>query len=640
MGLKDRWARWLYALLFCVVVPILLILWAAAAENSIKLPSYGTPEIAAAILIVGGTLIASAMLFLWLQGGGLPMNAFPPPRYVGTGPYRIMPHPIYVGFTLLCLGVSMAERSRSGLWLVTPAVGLGCAALVLGYEAGDLRRRFRSSQFSSWLPEDTETAPAMIDRARFLLFTVVPWLALYAIMAAAGVPADAVDIRLPFERRIPVIEWTEVIYASPYIAVPLAGAMARSRSTLRKLMIRSWLAMAVAFPLYLALPVIVPRPPFNPTTALGRLLQWERGLDPPVAAFPSFHVIWAILCAETFADRGRFALNAARIWAAAVSVACWTTGMHSLADILSGCVLAWMALASERIWRWLRMAVEKIANSWREWRLGPVRFINHGLYGGIAGGSAILIVAFLVGPGHTIAIVVTGAAAIAGAALWAQWIEGSSRLLRPFGFYGGMFGVVIAAGIGALAGWDFWLLTAAYCMAAPVMQSIGRLRCLVQGCCHGRAASSWVGIQYTRPESRVVRIAHLNGVPVHPTPLYSIIWNGLVFVVLARLWAAGVPLHFVAGIYAILTGLGRFVEEEYRGEPQTPYIAGLRLYQWVAIGTVVVGAAVTALGSSDRPPSPSLNAQGVVLAFVFGLISACALGLDFPNSNRTLARLT
>ena len=42
-------------------------------------------------------------------------------------------------------------------------------------------------------------------------------------------------------------------------------------------------------------------------------------------------------------------------------------------------------------------------------------------------------------------------------------------------------------------------------------------------------------------------------------------------------------------------GLGRFVEEAYRGEVQTPFLFGLRLYQWMAILSIVLGAICTTI---------------------------------------------
>jgi drug/metabolite transporter (DMT)-like permease len=88
-----------------------------------------------------------------------------------------------------------------------------------------------------------------------------------------------------------------------------------------------------------------------------------------------------------------------------------------------------------------------------------------------------------------------------------------------------------------------------------------------------------------------------------------------------------------------LNGLGRFAEEAFRGEPQTPIYARLRLYQWIALVQIVVGAIITALGKSGPSPAPAPNVGGTVVAIVFGVIYALALSVDFPESKRRFSRL-
>jgi prolipoprotein diacylglyceryltransferase len=222
-----------------------------------------------------------------------------------------------------------------------------------------------------------------------------------------------------------------------------------------------------------------------------------------------------------------------------------------------------------------------------------------------------------------------------GAGLWAQLVEGSSRLRRPFGFYGGLIG----GGIACLFFKDRWTLLAATCLAAPWMQAIGRLRCLVNGCCHGRQTTPAIGIRVTHPRSRVPRMAELAGVSIHATQLYSILTNVFLGLLLARMWMSGCPLALISGIYGIGNGLSRFAEEAYRGEPQTPFVFGLRLYQWLAIATVCAGATLTVF-DSPGPPALHLTLSQFALAAVFGCIGGAAMGVDFPESNATFARLT
>jgi hypothetical protein len=292
------------------------------------------------------------------------------------------------------------------------------------------------------------------------------------------------------------------------------------------------------------------------------------------------------------------------------------------------------------VWESLRAIAELLANSWREWDFGAVRVINHGGWAALGTVAGIGLAASLAGRANVPAVLLAAFAGLAGAGLWAQFIEGSPRLLRPYGYYGGVVGVAL----GCLAahfvlGTDAWLLLAAYAVAAPWIQAAGRVRCLVQGCCHGARAPESVGIRYEHPRSRVCRLSNLAGIPVHPTPLYSILWNAVPALLCARLWGAGSPLPAIVGVYLILTGAGRFVEESRRGEPQTPVFARLRLYQWIAAGTVAAGAVSMCVTTTAQTPAPEPSLTGLAAAALFGAATWFALGVDFPRSNRRFARL-
>jgi prolipoprotein diacylglyceryltransferase len=230
-------------------------------------------------------------------------------------------------------------------------------------------------------------------------------------------------------------------------------------------------------------------------------------------------------------------------------------------------------------------------------------------------------------------------AAVLGAALWAQVVEGSPQLLRPYGYFGSVFMVIAVTIVASLLGADPWLLFVSFGVGSCFTYAFGRMRCLVQGCCHGREASLFHGIRYRHPLSRVVRMSSLGGVPVYPTPLYSMIWMVFVGLVLIRLWSIAAPLQFIAGTYFVLVGLGRFVEEHFRGEPQTAVIAGLRLYQWLTIAFVVGGAVAMTLGPDAAPAVPPFDPRLLSIAAVVGAICYMAYGMDFPASGRRFARL-
>ncbi len=198
-----------------------------------------------------------------------------------------------------------------------------------------------------------------------------------------------------------------------------------------------------------------------------------------------------------------------------------------------------------------------------------------------------------------------------------------------------------AGAVAALVlGYDASLLFAAMAIAAPWIQAVGRLRCLIQGCCHGREAPEWLGIRYWDQRSRVCSFGGLRGKPLHPTPLYSMVACLMIGVMGARLWSLGASEGMIIGVYLLLSGLCRFVEESYRGEPQTPWVANLRLYQWLAIVLIVAGAITTTLAGSPVPATGlSLAAPIVGFSMLFALVCLFAFGIDFPKSTRRFARL-
>ena len=93
------------------------------------------------------------------------------------------------------------------------------------------------------------------------------------------------------------------------------------------------------------------------------------------------------------------------------------------------------------------------------------------------------------------------------------------------------------------------------------------------------------------------------------------------------------------GLYLILAGIGRFVEEAYRGEVQTPIIRGLRLYQWTAIASVILGIGLSMVPSGWPELAPGEPLSIIGSAVAGGLITTFAMGVDFPNSNAPFSRL-
>jgi protein-S-isoprenylcysteine O-methyltransferase Ste14 len=638
----------LYGLLFAVIVPLALIAWAGKLDQRLALPALHFAAAGAAVAFTGFAIMAAGMWSLVVRGGGLPMNAFPPPRLVRSGVFRWVSNPIYLGFGCVAGGTALFAGSGAGLYVVTPVLMLAMIALVVGYERPDLLRRFgddaRVRPLLS-LPAATDVPPTIANRVAVILWVLVPWVAVYFYIQALGVPADRFDLSLGFERPWPVLQWTVAVYVSAYLQAPLAVIIAASQRGLRRFALAGALASIVVGICWIVIPAVVVHRPYTPSGPLGQVLTFERALDAGTVSFPSMHVVWALIAADVWADRARVSGHRiwrvfGYLWAIAIAATTITTGMHYVLDIAAALPVYLVVRNPDALWARLRGAAEWMANSWREWRMGPLRVINYGLYAFVGAEIFILVAGMAIGPVYALSVVWVGTCILVGAGLWAQWLEGSPRLLRPFGWYGGMAGAIIGALTARAAGVPLLPLLASCAVAAPWLQIMGRMRCLVQGCCHGGSAGETIGIRYLHRRSRVMQIPNLAGVAIHPTPLYSIIGNVVLGVLMARLRVMGAPDAFVLGAYLMLAGIARFAEESFRAEPQTPRVGGLRVYQWFAIASLVGGMVVSVVPSVARAGGFAAPTMGLVLgALALAVASGFAMGVDFPNSNARFSRL-
>jgi protein-S-isoprenylcysteine O-methyltransferase Ste14 len=618
----------LYSATFVLLLPLALIAWASATAKIVHLPAIASLPLGLTLAILGALLLLSGMRDLWIYGGGLPMNAHPPPRYVDRGVYRLLPHPIYTGFCILCLGTSISAGSASGLWLISPIAMLGCAALVIGYERHDLRERFGSIP-RGLLPADSPSPSSISDIFACYTFAIFPWFVLFAGVLFLGKAFVPTHTLLAFSNGLFFINVSKVIVTSAFVGFALAPFVANRQGDVRRIAVHSLAAMGFACAVFLAMRIVLPH--------LG---YWTQTINNEWSYFPSVSIIWGALFAGALEERWPSLRWISRSWLILLVASCILADSNGVFRVLGGVVTVTLAWNVGWIWQEIRTTAERVANSWREWRIGPVRIINHGAYAGLGAFVAIWMDIVLAGPGHRNGILFASTVAVAGASLWAQYVEGSPQLLRPFGFYGGLLGGTIGALAAPLFHTSIWLLLAVFSVSGPWAQAAGRLRCLVQGCCHGRPAAATVGIRYVHPNSRVCRLTSWTAVPLHPTPVYSILWNLAVALIQLNLWMQHTSLQLIVGLYFILNGIGRFAEEAWRGEPQTKVVAGLRLYQWAAVASVVLGALFTCFDNGEVTPAPIFQWNAILPAAVFGCVVFCAMGVDFPNSRRRYSRLT
>ena len=208
------------------------------------------------------------------------------------------------------------------------------------------------------LPADEESSPSISERLRFIPYVIIPWVLLYAVTAKLA--SHGISFGMPFEDHLPILYWTAPIYQSIYVVIALAPWWVRTRRDLRRLMISSWLSMAVVFPFYWLLPSSAPRRALSGHGWITLALGAERAAFPPIAAFPSFHVLWAIFLGRAFRPRW-----IGWTYAAMIAVVCITTGQHYIADVVCSAMIAPAFLEPQRAWKLRSRWFEPFAKLWR-----------------------------------------------------------------------------------------------------------------------------------------------------------------------------------------------------------------------------------------------------------------------------------
>lgn len=619
-----HWGKLLYAFIFLLVVPVLQWTWANALDRVIVLPGLSSPDAGWILMISGFIILLWGMYALYRYGKGLPMNGYPPPQFVRSGPYRFLRHPIYWGYVFLGLGVFLWKDIPSGIWIVTPFTILCITALVLGYEEPDLQKRF-GKQGREVLLDPPAALSSPVSHLKRIIS--IGWLLFFLLLgnfiilffqkeSLPGSRAQGSQWVYGQERIIVFISLFFIWISSLFIRIE-AELRHWFRSVMIGLIIHFYITLLMPGSMDLYFPVIDG--------------WWSYITVPPFVIF-----ITGWLAARQLNKAGWI------LWLFSICLFILLVligpSFYSLLSI--SLIVAILSLNYYFIWLLIRAAAEWLANSWKEWVIGPVRIINHGFYAGAGAFLGMLFAGYLAGPGYAWAILIFLVIVVFAAAVWAQVIEGSDKLKRPFGYYGAVVGIGIAGLILYGMGYKIWLLIGVISVAMPWVQAIGRFRCLINGCCHGAPTQNeLLGVRFFHDRSRVSTISHLKRKFLHPTQVYSILWLSVIGFFLLFLWNKQASYPFIFGMYLILTGAGRFVEEAYRGELQTPVWNRLRLYQWAAIATILAGMYFCILPQPLVVHQPSIDWNILIASLLGGLFVLFAMGIDFPGSDRRFSRL-
>jgi phosphatidylglycerol---prolipoprotein diacylglyceryl transferase len=186
-------------------------------------------------------------------------------------------------------------------------------------------------------------------------------------------------------------------------------------------------------------------------------------------------------------------------------------------------------------------------------------------------------------------------------------------LLRSGGvFYGGLIAAVPASLL--YLRWKrmpLWTTTDVFAPGITLGHVVGRLGCLMAGCCFGRQTSVPWAIIFTDPAA-FANVGTPLGIPLHPTQLYDAGAELLILAVLL-LWerrSTGFPGRTFWS-YMLLYGVTRFIIEFYRGDSRGMVFDALSTSQFVAVLLVPLSVLMLFLLRRRTNPTRHSAAQRV-----------------------------
>jgi phosphatidylglycerol:prolipoprotein diacylglycerol transferase len=176
--------------------------------------------------------------------------------------------------------------------------------------------------------------------------------------------------------------------------------------------------------------------------------------------------------------------------------------------------------------------------------------------------------------------------------LWSYYSQHPGQIIGGEGLT--IWGAVLGAALGV---WLFSLFSKKFAfgyladMLAPgiiLAQAIGRVGCTLNGCCYGSETHLPWAIVYTNPNS----LGPI-GIPVHPTQVYEIIFNLIVFGILLKLRGRFKPDGSLFLVYLVFYSVWRLGIDFIRDG--TPFLFGLHQAQVISIVVLLIAVPLLAV---------------------------------------------
>ncbi len=164
------------------------------------------------------------------------------------------------------------------------------------------------------------------------------------------------------------------------------------------------------------------------------------------------------------------------------------------------------------------------------------------------------------------------------------YIQHPSQILgfEGVGVYGAVIGVLLAVIIYCyVKKLSIWLIADLVSPGALLGMAVGRIGCILNGCCYGVESDAFFSVTYTNPHT----YAPLN-VSVLPTQFFHLLWNlaafGVVWALRKRLQPRGNLFLLYLAFYALGDLIIRFFRQG------TPWLFGIQQAQLIGIIILVV----------------------------------------------------
>ena len=176
-------------------------------------------------------------------------------------------------------------------------------------------------------------------------------------------------------------------------------------------------------------------------------------------------------------------------------------------------------------------------------------------------------------------------------------------------FYGGLIAAVLTAvWYMRRARMPLWTTMDAFAPGIALGHVIGRLGCLMAGCCYGRPTSLPWGITFTSTLA-ADNVGTPLDVALHPTQLYEAGAELVILVLLLALERRGRPYQGrTFWLYMLLYGITRFAIEIVRGDPRGS-IGVLSTSQFISVILVPLSLYMLVRLARGRAPEPSARRQ-------------------------------